>query len=139
AAVFVPTGTMGNQVAIKVHTRPGQEIICEERVHIFNREGAMPAHFSGCLMRTIVAPDGILTWAEVKKRFKPKGYSGTPVGLVTLENTSNVAGGSVYPVDVAEEICDGAHEAGVPVHLDGARIFNAAVALDKPVAAITRK
>jgi threonine aldolase len=139
AAIFVPSGTMGNQIAIKIHTRQGQEIICEERAHIFNYEMAMLAHFSGCVPRTINAPDGILTWPEVKKRISPKIYYRAQTGLVSLENTNNMAGGSVYPVEVADEICDGAHAAGIPVHLDGARIFNAATALGKPVAAITRK
>jgi threonine aldolase len=139
AAIFVPSGTMGNQIAIKIHTRPGQEIICEERAHVFNYEMAMLAHFSGCVPRTFAAPDGILTWPEVKKRISPKIYYRAQTGLVVLENTNNMAGGSVYPVNVAEEICDGAREAGLPVHLDGARIFNAATALGKPVAAITRK
>jgi threonine aldolase len=139
AAIFVPSGTMGNQIAIKIHTRPGQEIICEERAHVFNYEMAMLAHFSGCAPRTFPMPDGILTWTEVKKRISPKIYYRAQTGLIVLENTNNMAGGSVYPVDVAEEICDGAHEAGLPVHLDGARIFNAATALGKPVAAITRK
>src|SRR6266566_8375735 len=74
AAIFVPSGTMGNQIAIKIHTRPGQEIICEERAHVFNYEMAMLAHFSGCVPRTINAPDGILTWPEVKKRISPKIY-----------------------------------------------------------------
>src|SRR5208283_720505 len=64
AAIFVPSGTMGNQIAVKIHTRPGQEVICEERGHIFNYEMAMTAHFSGCLVRPLPAPDGILRWAE---------------------------------------------------------------------------
>jgi threonine aldolase len=139
AAIFVPTGTMGNQIAIKIHTRPGQEVICEERAHIFNYEMAMLAHFSGCVARTFYAEDGILTWAEVKKRLAPGIYYRATTGLVSLENTNNMAGGSVYPVEVAEEICDGAHDAGLPVHLDGARIFNAATALGRPVAEITSK
>ncbi len=139
AAIFVPTGTMGNQIAIKIHTRQGQEIICEERAHIFNYEMAMLAHFSGCVARPFYAEDGILTWAEVKKRVAPKIYYRAATGLVALENTNNMAGGSVYPVAVAEEICDGAHALGIPVHLDGARVFNAATALGRPVAEITRK
>src|SRR5215467_8783650 len=67
AAIFVPSGTMGNQIAIKIHTGPGQEIICEERAHIFNYEMAMLAHFSGCIARPITAEDGLLTWSEIKK------------------------------------------------------------------------
>lgn len=139
AAIFVPTGSMGNQIAIKIHTRPGQEIICEERGHIYNYEMAMLAHFSGCVARTFFAEGGILTWSEVKRRISPSTYYYAQTGLVSLENTHNMAGGTVYPQDIADEICDGAHEAGLPVHLDGARVFNAAVALGLPVADVTRK
>ncbi len=139
AAIFVPTGTMGNTIAVKVHTRPGQEVICDERGHVLNYEMGMMSHFSGCVPRTIAAKDGILTWPEIKKRIAPKIYYRAQTGLVELENTHNMAGGTVYPQNVLDEICDGAHEAGLPVHLDGARIFNAATALGRPVAAITKK
>jgi threonine aldolase len=139
AALFVPSGTMGNQVAIKVHTQPGQEVICEERAHIYNFEMAMLGAFSGCVPRPIYGEDGILTWPEVKKRIAPKIYYRAQTGLVSLENTHNMAGGTVYRPEIGDEVCDGAHEAGIPVHLDGARIFNAAVGLGKPVAEITRK
>ncbi|MBV8207293.1 MAG: low specificity L-threonine aldolase [Acidobacteria bacterium] len=139
AALFVPSGTMGNTIAIKLLTQPGQEIICEERAHIYNYEMAMLARFSGCVPRLIAAPDGILTWEEIRKRVAPKIYYRAQTGLVSLENTSNMAGGSVYPPELTDDICDSAHALGIPVHLDGARIFNAAVALGKPVAEITRK
>jgi threonine aldolase len=139
AAIFVPTGTMGNQIAIKCHTRPGQEVICEARSHILDYEMAMMAHFSGCMPRAIPGEDGILRWSDVKKKIRPKTYYVAQTGLVELENTHNMAGGTVYPVEVAEEICDGAHEAGLPVHLDGARVFNAAAALGRPVAEVTKK
>ncbi len=139
AAIFVPSGTMGNQIAIKIHTRPGQEIICEERAHIFNYEMAMLAHFSGCMVRPVHGEDGVLTWSEIKKRISPKIYYRAQTGLISLENTHNMAGGTVYPQDLADEVCDQAHEMGLPVHLDGARIFNASVALDRPVREITRK
>ena len=139
AAIFVPSGTMGNQIAIRIHTRPGQEIICEERCHVFNYEMAMMAHFSGCLARPIHAEDGLLRWAQIERKITPKTYYYAQTGLVSLENTHNMAGGTVYPPEIAEEICDAAHAAGLPVHLDGARVFNASVVLGKPVAEITRK
>ncbi len=139
AAIFVPSGTMGNQIAIKIHTRQGQEVICEERAHIFNYEMAMLAHFSGCMPRPIYGEDGILTWKDIEKRISPKIYYRAQTGLISLENTHNMAGGSVYPPEIADEICDRAHEMGLPVHLDGARIFNASVALGKPVREITKK
>jgi threonine aldolase len=139
AALFVPSGTMGNQAAIKVHTRPGQEIICEERAHIFNFEMAMTAAFSGCLVRTLRAEDGILTWDLIAPHIRGRGDHRARTGLVELENTSNLAGGSVYPLAVSDEICDRTHQAGLPVHLDGARIFNANVALGRSVVELTRK
>lgn len=139
AALFVPTGTMGNQIAIKVHTHHGQEVICEERAHIINLESATIAAFSGCQPRTISTEDGIITWAQIKKKIAPKVYYRAQTGLIVMENTTNLAGGTILPQEVGEEVCDRAHEMGLPVHLDGARIFNAAAAMGKPVAEITRK
>ncbi|HJS98541.1 MAG TPA: GntG family PLP-dependent aldolase [Terriglobales bacterium] len=139
AAIFVPSGTMGNQIAIKVHTNPGQEIICEERAHIFNYEMAMLAHFSGCVARPVPATDGILSWERIERVMAPKIYYRAQTGLISLENTHNMAGGTVYPPAVFEDICERAHQAGLPVHLDGARVFNAAAALGKSVAEIGRK
>ena len=138
AAIFVPTGTMGNQVAIKVHTHHGQEIICEERAHFINLESATVAAFSGCQPRTIYGEDGVITWEQIKKKIAPPAYYRAQTGLIELENTGSLTGGTVFPQDVADEICDGAHELGLPVHLDGARIFNAATAVGKSVAEITR-
>ena len=138
AAIFVPSGTMGNQIAIKIHTRPGQEVLCEERAHILDYEMAMLAHFSGCVARPVRGEDGILRWADLQRRIRPKTYYVAQSGLVALENTHNMAGGTVYPQAIADEICYGAHDAGLPVHLDGARVFNAAAALGKPVAEVTR-
>jgi threonine aldolase len=138
AAIFVPTGSMGNQIALKIHTKPGQEIICDERGHIYNYEMAMLAHFSGCEARTIAGENGILTWEQVKRKISPKTYYMAQTGLIELENTHNMAGGTVYPQEVADEICENAHEQGIPVHLDGARVFNASVALGKPVAEVTK-
>ena len=139
AALFVPTGTMGNQIAIKVHTRHGQEIICEERAHIINLESATMAAFSGCMPRPIYGEDGFLTWPQIKRRIAPRIYYRAQTGLIVLENTTNLAGGTIFPQSDADEICDRAHEVGLPVHLDGARIFNAAAATDKTVVELSRK
>ena len=139
AALFVPTGTMGNQIAIKVHTQPGREIICEERAHILDWEMAMPAFFSGCLIRTLRGEDGILTWSEIKNQIPSPSYARAQTGLIELENTHNMAGGTITPPEVTKEICAWAHERGIPVHLDGARIFNAAVTLGHPVAEVVRE
>jgi threonine aldolase len=139
AAIFVPTGTMGNQIAVKVHTHHGQEIICEERAHFINLESATVAAFSGCQPRPIYGEDGALTWAQIKKKIAPPAYYRSQTGLIWLENTLSLAGGTIFPQDQADEICDRVHELGLPVHLDGARIFNAAAAVGKTVAEITRK
>jgi threonine aldolase len=139
AGLFVASGTMGNQAAIKVHTRHGQEVICEQRAHIFNFEMAMTAAFSGCLARPIWAEDGILTWDLIAPHMRGRSDHRARTGLISLENTSNLAGGSVYPPEISDDICDRAHAAALPVHLDGARIFNAAVALGRSVVELTRK
>ncbi len=139
AALFVPSGTMGNQIAIKLHTHHGQEVICEERGHVFNYEMAMMAHFSGVVPRTVWAEDGILTWQHVQSKLKTKSYHAAKTGLVALENTHNMAGGTITPPDIFDEVCDQVHAAGLPVHLDGARVFNASVALGIPVDQLTGK
>lgn len=133
AAVFVPTGTMGNTVAIKIHTRHGQEVICESRAHILDWELAMTAWFSGCLVRSIQSEDGILRWDAIRDFVRPGSPHSAPTGLIELENTHNMAGGRVYPLEVLENVAGHAHEAGIPVHMDGARIFNTACYLNKPV------
>ncbi|MGH9326248.1 MAG: threonine aldolase family protein [Terriglobia bacterium] len=137
AALFIPSGTMGNQTAIKVHTHHGEEVICEERAHLYTIEMAMMAAFSGCQARTARAAGGTLTWDLISPLVRGKSENRARTGLVALENTSNLAGGTVYPLQVSEEICKQAHAAGIPVHLDGARIFNASVALERPVAELT--
>jgi threonine aldolase len=139
AALFVPSGTMGNQIAIKLHTTHGQEVICEERGHVFNYEMAMMAHFSGVVARTVAAEDGVLTWAHVQPKLRGKSYHSAKTGLVSLENTHNMAGGTVTPPEVFNDVCDRTHDAGLPVHLDGARVFNASVALEIPVDELTAK
>ena len=139
AALFVPSGTMGNQIAIKLHTHHGQEIVCHERAHVFEYEMAMMAHFSGVVPRTVTAADGILSWKHIEPKLRPKSYHGAKTGLITLENTHNMGGGTVTPPEIFDEVCDKAHAAGLPVHLDGARVFNAAVALGIPVAKLTAK
>jgi len=133
AALFVPTGTMGNTIAVKLHTEHGQEVICDSRAHVLDYEMSMVAWFSGCVIRAIPTSDGILSWEEVKRAIKPLNPYSAPTGLVTMENTHNMWGGTVYPMETIYEICDGAHEQGLKVHMDGARIFNAAEATGMPV------
>lgn len=139
AALFVPSGSMGNLIAIKTWTRPGLEVICEQRAHVNQYELASMSALAGCFPRPAFAEDGILTWPLVEPLIRAKSPNYSQTGLVTLENTHNMAGGTIYPTAVAEEICDRAHAAGLPVHLDGARIFNASVATGKSVKELTRK
>lgn len=139
AGLFVPTGTMGNTIAVKVHTNHGQEVICEARSHVVNYELAMMAWFSGCIPRTVRAENGVLRWTQIRPEIRPLAAHYAPTGLIEIENTHNMAGGTVMPVAVIEEICDGAHGLGLKVHMDGARVFNAATHLGRPVSEITAK
>ena len=138
AAIFVPTGTMGNQIAVRLHTQHGQEVICEARAHLLDWEMAMVAAFSGCVPRTVAGENGVLTWEAIAKAIAPKIYYRAQTGLVWVENTHNMAGGTVTPLGVLEGVWAGAKAAGLPVHCDGARVFNAATAAGVSVAAITR-
>jgi threonine aldolase len=128
AALFVPTGTMGNTIAIKCLTEHGQEIICDSRGHLLNYELSMSAWFAGCLIRSIDTPDGILNWELIEPHVRPLGPHASPTGCIEIENTHNLAGGTVYPQEFIDEICEQSHVRGIPVHMDGARIFNASVA-----------
>ena len=138
AAIFVPTGTMGNQIAIRLHTEHGQEVICESRGHIVDWEMGMVSAFSGCQLRTVAAERGILTWAHIRTAIAPSIYYRAQTGLISLENSHNIAGGTVTPLPVFEEIWEEAGKLGLPLHLDGARIFNAATVLGVSVAEVSR-
>ena len=138
AAIFVPTGTMGNQIAIRLHTQPGQEVIAESRAHILDWEMATTAVFSGCLVRAVVAEGGILTWKHIEPVIYARSSFRAATGLIEIENTANLAGGRCTPLPVMEEIWGHAKERKLPVHLDGARIFNASVALGVDVKTLTR-
>jgi len=139
AALFVPSGSMGNLTCIIAQTRPGQEIICEEAGHVYNYEMASMSAIAGVLPRIVTGQDGILSWETISKAIRPKIYYRPQTALISLENTHNMAGGTVYPTKLALEICDKAHDLGIPVHLDGARIFNAATYLGEDVAEMTKK
>jgi threonine aldolase len=133
AALFVPTGTMGNTIAIKLNTAHGQEVICDARAHLFDWELGMTAWFSGCILRPIDTEDGILDWSRVKKYLRTGSANAAGTGAIEIENTHNMAGGTVYPMETLRELCGHAHDGGVRVHLDGARIFNASAASGVPV------
>jgi threonine aldolase len=138
AALFVPTGTMGNQIAIRALTQPGQEVIAESRAHILDYEMATTAVFSGCLIRAVPTERGILTWKDIEPVITPYGAFRAATGLIEIENTANLAGGVCTRVEILEEIWQNVKERKLPLHLDGARIFNAAVALGVDVKTLTR-
>jgi threonine aldolase len=96
----------------------------------------MVAWFSSCVVRAVPTADGILSWEEVRRQIRPPGPHWAPTGLIEIENTHNMAGGTVYPLAVIRRIAEGAHAHGLPVHMDGARVFNAAAALGVPVSEI---
>lgn len=142
AALFVPTGSMGNQVAVKLHTNPGDEIVIEERGHIFNYEMGTPAVVSGVIVRPVKSSDGsgILVWSDIEPALHvDQPYYSCPTGVICLENSHNLAGGSVMSAALCREICENAHSKGIPVHMDGARIFNASAALGTSVRDLTEK
>lgn len=141
AALWVPTGCMGNEIAVKVHTKPGQEIVTEDRGHILNYELGAAAVISGVTIRAVKSGDGSghLTWEEIEPALKiDPPYFQAATGLICLENTHNFAGGSVMTAAACADVCKRSNAVGLPVHMDGARIFNASVALGESVADLTR-
>ncbi|HEY5536907.1 MAG TPA: low-specificity L-threonine aldolase [Ignavibacteria bacterium] len=126
-ALFVSTGCMGNQLAIKSHTNPGDEVICEMESHIFNYETAAPAVLSRVQLMTISGKNGVMDLNDIKKFMRPKDYYFPVSRLICLENTHNRAGGVIQPIENIKEISSFARENGIKVHMDGARIFNACV------------
>lgn len=137
AAVFVPSGTMGNQIAVRLHTQAGQEVIAESRSHLMDWEMATTAVFSGCLIRSVPTDDGVLRWKQIEPLIRPAKGMHAPTGLIEIENTHNLAGGRCSPLEDLEEIWNGARERKIPLHCDGARIFNASVALGVDVKTLT--
>ena len=132
---------MGNEIAVKVHTHPGQEVVTEERGHILNYELGAAALIAGVTIRPVTSGDGSghLRWSEIQPVLKvDPPYFQAATGLICLENTHNFAGGSVMTADECAEVCQNAQQRDLPVHMDGARIFNAAAALGTPVAELTR-
>jgi threonine aldolase len=138
AGLFVPTGTMGNQIAIRLLTKPGREVICESRSHILDWEMATTAVFSGCLIRAVPTERGTLTWKDIEPVIFKRGAFRAATGLIEIENTANLTGGRCTSLRDMEEVWSGAKEHNLPVHLDGARIFNASTALGVDVKTLTR-
>ncbi|WP_243296332.1 low-specificity L-threonine aldolase [Bacillus litorisediminis] len=133
AALFVTSGTQGNQIAVLTHCRPGQEVIVEQEAHIFYYEGAAMSAFAGIQPRTIKGTRGAMNPEEVLGAIRPDDIHAPETGLICLENTHNRAGGAIIPLENMKEIYTIARDHHIPVHLDGARLFNASVASGTPV------
>lgn len=131
-ALFVPSGTMGNQICVRVHTRPGDELLCEARCHIYNSEAGAPAALSGVTCRTIEGDHGLLDSSQLEGKIRADDAHYVRTRLVTLENTHNRGGGRIYPLKTVESISAWAREHGLRMHLDGARLWNAVVASGIP-------
>jgi len=128
AALFVPSGTMANQIAIRVHTRPGDEVLMESGAHPFNHEAGGAAVISGVQIRTVPGERGILSELDVVRALRPANVHFAPATLLCVEDTSNRGGGSVYPLERLMALAETARQHRLSTHLDGARAFNAVVA-----------
>lgn len=133
AALFVSSGTQANQVSINAHTYPGDEVICEYRSHIFNYEAGSPGMLSGVQLLPIQGDYGILDPEEVEEAIRPSDHHFPRTRLISLENTHNRWGGTVYPLEKIKEISEIAADHDLRMHLDGARLWNASVAADVPI------
>jgi len=128
AAIFMPSGTMTNQIGLRIHCKPGDEFICEAGCHIYNMEQGAYAQLSGLAARPISGRSGVLELEQLQPLIRPDNIHQVRTKLVSLENTHNRGGGKIYPYETVAEICDWAHKNGINTHLDGARLFNAVVA-----------
>jgi threonine aldolase len=128
AALFVPSGTMGNELAVRLHTTSGDEIIVEAGSHIFNHESGGAAALSGVTCRLIHGRRGIFSPDDLLPLLRPSNVHHSPTKLVCVENSHNEGGGAVWPLAVLAELSKAVHERGLPLHMDGARLWNAAVA-----------
>lgn len=133
AALFVPSGTMGNQVSIMAHTQRGDEVILEADSHIFWYEVGAMAVLSGVMPHTVPGKNGAMDPDDVRKAIRPKNIHFPRTSLIAIENTHNRSGGRVVPLENIKEIYTIAKEHGINVHIDGARIFNASIASGVPV------
>jgi threonine aldolase len=138
AGLFVTSGTQGNLVSVLAHTRPGQEVVLDHDSHIFNYEVAGTSVIGGVQMRPLGTARGFLAPDQVREALRPANIHVPPTGLVCIENTHNRHGGTCCTPEEIAAVAQVAHGAGVPVHLDGARLFNAAVALGRAPREFTR-
>ncbi len=132
AAVFLPSGTMCNQVAFAVHCRPGDEILLQEQAHPLLFEVGGASALIGALLRPLAGPGALFSAEQVRAAIRPPAYYMPRTRAVSIEQTSNVAGGICWPLEQIEEVCRAAHAGGLVTHMDGARLFNAVVARGTP-------
>ncbi len=132
AALYVPSGTMSNQICIKAHTQPGDELLCDLRCHVYNNEVGGPAVLSGLMCRTIEGDYGILDVSQLEDKIRPVNDHLVRTRLVCLENTHNRGGGRVYPLEKIQAISEWTHRNNLILHLDGARLWNAIAATGIP-------
>jgi threonine aldolase len=137
AAVFLPSGTMCNQVAIATHCRPGEEILAHESSHILSSEGGAPAAIAGALIKGLTGDRGMFTVDTLEEAIRPVSRYSPTQRLVEVEQTANRGGGACWSVDALRAVTDAAHEHGLSTHMDGARLMNAAVALGVPATDLT--
>ena len=128
AAIFVPSGTMANQLAVRLHTQAGDETLLEAGAHIFGKEAGAAAAVNGVSVRTIAGKHGIFTAADMIAALRPIDVHHPPTTLVGVENTHNVGGGSVWPIATLTELAAAVHARKLKLHMDGARLWNAAIA-----------
>jgi threonine aldolase len=133
-ALFVPSGTMANQLAVRAHTQPGQEVIVESTSHIVRYEQGAAGALAGVQLHWVPGERGIMTAEQVEAAIRPKDPYSIPTGLICLENTHNAGGGTIYPLSTIEKIRAIATQYSIPMHLDGARLMNAVAATTIPPA-----
>jgi threonine aldolase len=138
ASLFVPSGTMGNLIAVLTHCQRGDEVILEMDSHIYYYEVGGMSAVAGVIPRLIIGNKGILDPQDIKKALRDENLHYPKATLICVENTHNRAGGTIIPPEIIEEICQLGHQRNIQVHLDGARIFNAAVALNLDPAILTK-
>jgi len=138
AALFVPSGTMANQICVKAFTRPGQQLLCSESAHVDHAEVCMTAVLSGVQPTRVPSPNGHFTAEAAREFIWPDIHYYPETGLVSVENTMNGPGGRVFPQAEIEKIAELCHEKKLPLHMDGARLFNAAVASGRSAAEIVK-
>ncbi len=139
ASLFLPSGTMGNTIGIKLHTRHGEEVVCDHRAHILDWEMSMTAWFSGCLARPVPTEAGVLRWSDIEPVIRPRTGFPAPTAMINIEHPHNMGGGTLFPIEEIEIICGRAHDRGLKVHMDGARLFNAVAASGLPASRIVAK